>query len=104
MRANIKSIRKAVASAGTAVALVASKTNAEGAIIKADDDNTGSIYVGASDVSSSNGFRLKPGQAANLSDIFIRGTNCQYDLSQIYVDADTSADHVDVLYQYGTAS
>ena len=37
-------------------------------IVKADDDNSGDVYIGFSDkVSTSNGFRLKAGQGIELA-------------------------------------
>ena len=38
-----------------------------GVTLKADDDNAGSIYVGNSTLSLSNGYRLKAGQSVFLS-------------------------------------
>ena len=38
----------------------------QGAVIKADNDNTGTIYVGREDVTSSDGFRLEPGEAITI--------------------------------------
>lgn len=37
-----------------------------GVTIKADDDNTGDIFVGDSSVTINTGFRLRPGQAVTV--------------------------------------
>lgn len=58
--------------------------------IKADDDNTGNIYVGfSSTVSSSNGFRLKAGQGI---EIMINNLN------KIWVVADEDNQKVHILW------
>lgn len=54
-------------------------------ILQAKITNNGNIYVGGSNVSSSNGIGLAPGQSISLS-----VTN----LSKIYLDADASGDGV----------
>lgn len=64
--------------AGTAAVQVsASSVEISSMVIKADDDNTGTLYVGNSDdVTTSNGFRLEAGQAlqmdiADLSEVWL---------------------------------
>lgn len=51
----------------------------QGVAIKADNDNTGSIYVGREDVTSSDGFRLEAGEAImieidDLSKVYVVGS------------------------------
>lgn len=59
-------------------------------IVKADDDNTGNVYVGFdSGVSSTNGFRLVAGQAVELA---------IDDLSKIWLVADAVGQKVHVLW------
>jgi len=79
--------QKNVSSAGTAEAL-GSATDIISVTIKAKSSNTGNIYVGGSDVSSSNGLILEPGDAVSL-DI--------NDLSTVYIDADTNGEGVSYL-------
>lgn len=73
-----------VAAAGTAEALNGGMTvtTASGGevALRADSDNAGSIYVGDSDVDSSNGFVLGAGESvalnvADVSDVFIDADN-----------------------------
>lgn len=75
---------KAVTAAGTAEQVIS--TNEFGYLhIKADKDNTQSIYVGDSDVDSTNGFELEAGEAVTM----------QVDpLGAIYIDADVNGELV----------
>ena len=77
--------QKTVSSAGTAEALGASTSLESGIKIKALADNTGTIYVGDSDVDSSSGFELAAGE-----EVFIEID----DLAKVYVDASSSGDGV----------
>jgi hypothetical protein len=66
---------------GTSVAQQAANPTSWGVVVKADDDNSGSIYVGfhsgitADSGNSTSGFRLKAGQALTLE---ISNTNLLY--------------------------
>ena len=60
--------------------------------IKADDSNTGVIYVGDSAVSATNGVSLQPGEELSVEDT--EGI----DLSQLWADAASSSDRVDMFY------
>lgn len=77
-----------VASAGTAVPLSATSVPVFSVTIKAAPTNSGAIYIGDSSVSSSNGFLLSKGDTVSF-DIS--------DLTNIYVDSETSNDGVYVL-------
>lgn len=81
----IVSGQKAVTTAGTAEALGTSTTLTSGVRIKANSDNTGVIYVGASDVDSTTGFVLAAGE-----ELFVEIA----DLADVFIDAGTSADGV----------
>lgn len=78
-----------VATPGTAVAVATSGNAITAVSFRARTDNTGAVYVGDSGVSSSNGYRLEPGDELNLS---FRET---IDLRRFFVDADTASDGVD---------
>ncbi|MCH7971125.1 MAG: hypothetical protein IH960_08815 [Chloroflexi bacterium] len=78
-----------VATPGTAVAVATSGNAITAVSFRARTDNTGAVYVGDSGVSSSNGYRLEPGDELNLS---FRET---IDLRRFFVDADTANDAVD---------
>lgn len=76
-----------VPTAGTAVQLASNAVN--GAVIQAPSTNTGNVYIGGSDVSSTVfGAELQPGQMVGLA---ISNTNI------IYIDAATNGDDVSVL-------
>jgi hypothetical protein len=92
----IKSDQKTIATAGTAVALVATKTDARGLQIKALAGNTGAVYIGQSGVTAATGVELSPGQTYDVGDFL--GTTADLDpfvdLNQIYVDTATNGNKV----------
>lgn len=68
-----------VTTAGTQVALASSQAILSGVTVKAKSTNTGLIYVGATGVTSSNGFILSAGdsvflEVANLSTVFLNSS------------------------------
>ena len=69
-----------------------------GVIVQASDANTGQVYVGASDVTSGNGFRLDAGESLSLTDLVPAKGVHEWDLTQIYFVASTAAQAVRVLY------
>jgi len=85
---------KTVTSAGTAEALTSSSVLASSVIIRAMEDNTGYVYVGDSTVSSSTGALEQRTTIAFGGDNNV-GT---IDLADVYVDADTNGDGVDIWY------
>ena len=78
-----------VATPGTAVAVATSGNAITAVSFRARTDNTGAVYVGDSGVSSSNGYRLEPGDELNLS---FKET---IDLRRFFVDAETANDAID---------
>lgn len=91
---NISYGQQSVASSGTAEAINGGTTITLGPggklAIRADSGNAGSIYVGDSGVSSSNGFVLDPGESVSIS---------VADVSTIYIDADNNGDGVSWLVE-----
>lgn len=85
---SVGSGKKTVTSAGTAEALAGS-TSVLSVTIRALGTNTGQVYVGNSGVDSTNGFQLDSGDTVSL-DID--------DLSDVYIDVDTSTEGVTYLY------
>ena len=63
---------------GTTEVQLTTETDCLSITIKADDDNTDDIYIGKSGVTTSNGFRLRPGQAIT---IFISNPSVLYAIS-----------------------
>lgn len=51
---------------GTTEVQLTTETDCLSITIKADDDNTDDVYIGKSGVTTSNGFRLRPGQAITI--------------------------------------
>lgn len=85
--------QKIVTTAGTQVALTTDADTYVSIVIKALAGNTGDIYVGDSDVSSSNGFVLDAGEAVSI-DFKI--------LSRIWIDSSVNGEGVSWLaIKYG---
>ena len=51
---------------GTSEVQLTTETDCLSITIKADDDNTDDVYIGKTGVTTTNGFRLRPGQAITL--------------------------------------
>jgi len=63
---------------GTSEVQLTTETDCLSITIKADDDNTDDIYIGKTGVTTTNGFRLRPGQAIT---IFISNPSVLYAIS-----------------------
>lgn len=74
-----------VTTAGTAVSLGSSQSLNDGVVIKANEANTGNIYVGDSSVSSSNGLVLEAGESVMV------GID---DVSKVYIDSDNDGEGI----------
>lgn len=79
-----------VTAAGTAVQSSKSGT-VKSVLAKARSSNTGAVYVGTSDVSSSIGVELLPGEAVPIT---FKGHG---KMQEFYADADTNNDQVDLV-------
>lgn len=80
---------KTVAAAGTAEA-IASSQRVRSVTIVAKDNNTGRVYVGGADVSSSVNRGLQAG------DVFTHASASGWlDLADVYIDADVNGEGVD---------
>ena len=84
----IRNGKKTVTTAGTRVALVGSSTSCAAVIIRALSANTGTIYVGDSSVSSSNGHTLSAGESVGLA---------INDLASVYIDSSVNGEGVTFL-------
>lgn len=92
------SFSKAVAAAGTAVALKSSTFYVRGefdVLAKkpgAGNENTDSVFVGGSDVSAANGYTLLPNRSVRL------GVPGEYtDLSHVFIDSAVNGEGVEVI-------
>lgn len=79
-----------VTAAGTRVQ-ASHKGNFKTAVFKARSDNTGDVYLGGSDVSSTDGMTLTPGESIQLQLANPVST------AQFWADAATSNDQVDFI-------
>lgn len=85
---------KAVTTAGTAERLSATSIAATSIIIRALDDNTGTVFIGDSDVGSGRGDRLTAGQPLS----FEAADGGFFDLREIWVDVAVDGEGVSILY------
>jgi hypothetical protein len=104
MKFGLKTGKKTVASAGTAEALVASKTWVKKLKIVALPGNAGSVYIGDSSVDDTTGVELAAGAVWEMADVAgAKGDDVlEFDLNSIYVDAANNDDGVS--YSYGELS
>lgn len=79
-----------VTAAGTSVQ-AASKGNARSMVFKARNDNTGTCYLGGSDVSAIDGMSLVPGESIQLELADAIST------SQFWADAANNNDQIDFI-------
>lgn len=94
----IATLVKNVTTATTAVPLSATSLLAFDVLIVAKAANTGNIYVGGSDVDNTD-TPLAAGDPLSLTPPVSRdATENMYDLSKIYIDADTNGEGVHVTY------
>lgn len=99
MAYNFDHFIKTVASAGTAEALKSSEFRVESAVIMAEGDNTGNIYIGGSGIDST-GHYLAAGEIFTLPPT--KDGKEDHDLNKIYIDADTNGEGVVVTYKSDT--
>jgi len=84
-----------VTNAGTRVQVSTTPVWATLVILQADPNNTGQIYVGGSNVSSSNGIVLQPLDGLTITPAQGR----RVDLREIWVDASTNNQSVRVMWR-----
>ena len=80
---------KTVTTAGTAEALVAASQRVSSVTVVAKASNTGSVYVGGSDVASTTNDGLAPGDSMEIP------SHNYLDLVNIFVDVSISGEGVD---------
>lgn len=87
--------------AGTAVRVAISSAHAERfcdtAVIQAHPSNVGNIFIGGSDVSSSNGLVLTPGDGINLGQFLDKKRGAVLDLYNWWAVSATNNDVIRVL-------
>lgn len=99
-RVTIKTFHKVVTTAGTQVPLSSTTILARNICIQALASNTGSIYIGESDVSSSDfGVEITAGNSFSieLPSMGEAGSD-DIDLKDIWIDAETNGEGVSVTY------
>ncbi|MHA1950101.1 MAG: hypothetical protein ACW99G_01165 [Candidatus Thorarchaeota archaeon] len=78
--------QKNVTTAGTAVLLLPGSQTTHTLTITSDEDNTGNIYLGDSNVDSSNGYKIPVGGAISVDH--------NHALDNFYIDSDVNGDGV----------
>ncbi len=86
--------------AGTAQQITATVTEVEAVVINAGNSNSGVIFVGDSNVSSTRyAARLAAGERVSIDAGGVGGGNSDFlDMSEIYIDGDTTNDDVYIGY------
>jgi hypothetical protein len=88
-----------IATAGTPVVLTATPTYTPCCKIQAATTNAGVVYVGGNDLDATHrGDELPPGAALEITGPQIGGTEDEFDLAQVKVDAANNGDKVIVSY------
>ena len=92
-----------ITTAGTRVPLSATSVLCSRLVIRTPaSGNTGLVYVGGSNVSSSNGYQLPAGGGTGgtveFDSVMLGHAGEEIDLSQVYLDADTNGNSVRILY------
>lgn len=82
--------------AGTAIRVAASNAHydrfCETAVVQSHPSNVGNIFIGGSDVSSSNGFVLEPGDSVNLGQFLDKKRGSVLDLYNFWIVSSTNND------------
>lgn len=89
---------KTVTTAGTPVPLSATSLRVAGFTIRAEANNSGTILLGGSDVSTNFAAKLNAGDAIDIVGPNIRGIEEELDLMDVYIDATASNCSVTVAY------
>jgi hypothetical protein len=87
-----------LALAGTAQKLSAAEIAVEAILIFADATNVGTIYLGGTGVTSSNGIPLTAGQEIPIYTDRAHGATADIDMSTIYINGDSTGDKVRIIY------
>lgn len=100
MSLKLRQIKVAVASAGTPKVFSTTTLKIQSAIITADPNNTGKVYIGDENIDASTrlGAPIDANETIELEATEYLGTHELIDLNQYYVDATTSGDSVIVSY------
>ena len=91
-------LTKAVATAGTRERLTDLNRTAPAVTIQAKSGNTGKVYIGNNQVSSTNGFELSAGDSITLDSEVLGLANAIIRLDEIWLDVATSTDGVIALF------
>ena len=95
----VRNFSVTVTAAGTAQPLAATRTPASWVLIQAAKGNAGSVYIGGQGITNgtttTNGIELAKGDTISFPAM---GVTEPYELSTVFVNADTNSDKVRVIY------
>jgi len=97
-------LKSIVTTIGTSVTAIGAGLQLSEIIVMADPGNAGSLYLGGSDVSSSNGILLSETEPLKLSMILTSGFTDSYLLAKCYAIGTDSGDKIRVLYAVADSS
>lgn len=87
----------AVASSNVAVPLIATVLWCTSATLQAEATNVGNVYIGGSDVTSTNGAFVSAGESIEIAGDEINGRQEEFDLSRVYINASTIGNGVRII-------
>jgi hypothetical protein len=87
-----------LAAAGTEQALSPSRLTVTCFLVQASPDNVGTIYIGGSTVSATNGTRLPPGYSLEVDANTDQRIGTDINLAEVYIDGSNTGDSVFVSY------
>lgn len=98
MAAELITLTPVTLSNSSATPIKSTTTVCSSVIFTADSNNTGNIYYGASNVSSTNGKPMAAGDELQIGYDQVFGTNGKIDLSNVYFASDNNGNAVRVTY------
>ena len=94
-----RTFRKTVTTAGTREQLTTSGKAVPAVIIQAESTNTGIVYVGDNQVSSTNGIELNANDSITLTNDDMGSSDAKISLKDIWLDVSVGTDGVNVMYE-----
>ena len=89
-----------IANPGTKAQIISSAIRCKGYVLTGRLTNAGTVYVGLTNVTSTNGYSLVPGESLAVFFGPGQGKGASVDPRDFYVDAETANDYVDWLFLY----
>ncbi len=94
-----RTFRKTVTTAGTRERLTSSGKAVPSVVLQAESSNTGVVYVGDNQVSSTNGIELNANDSMTLTNDDLGSSDAKISLKDIWLDVSVGTDGVNVMYE-----